>query len=259
MSGFIRILRFTWAIYFLLLFIVFFLLFYPFFRIFLYRRNRYPIAHKLRAIWGRIIMFLSGLIPSTTYEEPLSKDQSYVFVANHFSYLDILSLNVQVHHYFRFMAKSELGNIPLFKIFFRTIDISVNRKSTRASAKAFSYANRALAEGDSLGIFPEGGIGESVPIMRRFKPGAFRMAVENNVPIVPVSILDNFKRMPGGGLDNGGTPGKMRVVVHKPIQTNAIELDEIPALMDQVYHIIQNTINTANFDGAENEDHGSGN
>jgi 1-acyl-sn-glycerol-3-phosphate acyltransferase len=99
----IRFLRFAWAIYFLLLFIVFFLLLFPIFLILLNQRKTYPLAHKLRAIWGRTIMFLSGLIPKTTFEEKLVKTKRYIFVANHFSYLDILSLNVQIGLTVRFM------------------------------------------------------------------------------------------------------------------------------------------------------------
>ncbi|MBI1305356.1 MAG: 1-acyl-sn-glycerol-3-phosphate acyltransferase [Bacteroidetes bacterium] len=243
-----RTLRFAWAVWFLILFVVFFLIFYPFFLLLLNQRSTYPLAHKLRSVWGRIIMFFSGLMPKTTFEEPLDKRRNYIFVANHFSYLDILSLNVQLNHYFRFMAKSELGKIPLFKIFFRTIDISVNRKSTSAAGKAYEYALRAVREGDSLGIFPEGGIGKGAPKMQHFKTGAFKMAVELNVPIVPVSILDNWKRMPDGGLSEGGTPGKMRMVVHKPIETETLTERDVKPLMERCFALIQETINNANFE-----------
>ena len=198
-------------------------------------------------------MFFSGLRPYTWYDTPLNKKQAYVFVANHFSYLDILSLNVQLGHYFRFMAKSELGSIPLFKIFFRTIDIAVDRKSVRNSIKAYQYAERALKEGDSLGIFPEGGIGKQVPKLSSFKSGAFKMAVETNTPIVPVTIVDNWRRLPGGGLDTGGTPGPMRMIVHAPIDTTTLQQHHVPDLMDKVYHIIQNNFDKRNFaDAYEN-------
>ncbi|MFT4521359.1 MAG: 1-acyl-sn-glycerol-3-phosphate acyltransferase [Bacteroidia bacterium] len=242
----IKAFRYIWAVYFLLLFIVFFILFYPFFLITLSRRKWYPIAHKLRALWGYIIMYLSGLWPSTTFEQPLAKKKTYIFIANHFSYLDILSLNVQLGSYFRFMAKKELAQIPLFGIFFRTIDISVDRKNVRESVKAFNYANAALRAGDSLGIFPEGRIGNSVPDMTPFKQGAFKMAVENQIPIVPVVIIDNWKRLPDGGLENGGTPGRMRMVVLKPIETMNHTAADIPMLMKESRSLIQETFNKHN-------------
>jgi 1-acyl-sn-glycerol-3-phosphate acyltransferase len=200
-------------------------------------------------------MYASGLWPITIQKSKLDKNKAYVFVANHFSYLDILSLNVQVPHYFRFMAKSELGKIPLFKIFFGTIDISVNRSSIKDSHKAFTYADEALQQGESLGIFPEGRIGNNVPTMSRFKNGAFKLAIENNIAVVPVSILDNWKRLPDGGLESGGTPGKMRVIVHEPINTDQLTLNDMNALSDKVFDIIQNTFNEFNF-ASKNENPG---
>ncbi|MBO6516697.1 MAG: 1-acyl-sn-glycerol-3-phosphate acyltransferase [Bacteroidia bacterium] len=241
-------LRFTWAIYFFIWFLVVFLLFYPLFLLFLSNRKHYAKAHKLRAIWGRIIMFLSGLRPKTTFEQQLDPQGQYIFVANHFSYLDILSLNVQTGFYFRFLAKSELAKIPVFNIFFKTIDIAVERKSMRGAMEAFRLAGNALNEGDSLGIFPEGGIADQVPNMVRFKSGAFRMAIENNIPVVPITIVDNWKRLPQGGLDSGGTPGKMRMVVHNPIPTSELTTDHLSDLMDRTYNIIQNTFDRLNFE-----------
>lgn len=245
------VLRFIWAVYFFIWFLIVFLCLYPFFLIFLSNPRFYPIAFRLRALWGRIIMFFSGLRPQTTFETALDKSKQYIFIANHFSYLDILSLNVQLRHYFRFLAKSELGSIPLFSVFFKTIDISVDRKSMRGSVTAFQLADKAVKNGDSLGIFPEGGIAKQVPKMVRFKSGAFRIAVDNNIDIVPVSIIDNWKRLPQGGLDSGGTPGRMRMIVHAPISTKGLSSDDIPELMKQTHHIIQNQFDKLNFEAGK--------
>lgn len=241
-------LRYIWAVYFFLWFLLIFLLFYPLFLILLRSEKTYSKAHKLRAIWGRLIMVFSGLFPKTTYEAPLDKNEQYIFVANHFSYLDILSLNVQVKFYFRFLAKKELGDIPLFGIFFRTVDIAVNRQSVRDSVTAFQLAEKALLAGDSLGIFPEGGIANQVPKMIKFKTGAFRLAIQHNIKIVPVTIADNWKRLPQGGLLNGGTPGRMRVVVHKPIDTSAMDISQLSELMANTHDIIQKRFDSLNFE-----------
>lgn len=241
-------LRYIWAVYFFLWFLIIFILFHPVFLILLSNPKYYPAAHKLRAIWGRLIMAFSGLFPRTTYEEPLNKNEQYIFVANHFSYLDILSLNVQVKFYFRFLAKKELGDIPLFGIFFRTVDIAVNRKSVRDSVTAFQLAEKALLAGDSLGIFPEGGIANQVPKMIKFKTGAFRLAIQHNIKIVPITIADNWKRLPQGGLSDGGTPGKMRVIVHKPIDTTSLTISDLSNLMSNTRDIIQKRFDSLNFE-----------
>lgn len=233
-----RILRFAWAVYFLLCFVIFFLLFYPLFLVFLSKPKWYPKAHRLRGIWGGILMILTGIFPSVKFEEKLKRNGTYVLAPNHFSYLDIVTVNVLLPVYFNFMAKSDLGQIPVFGIFFRTIDIPVDRKSPTGSHRAFKEAAERLKAGTSMLIFPEGGIGKSVPEMSNFKVGAFRLAIENNVPLVPISILDNYKRMKSGGLTDGGTPGRMRILVHKPIDVSGMTLEDVPELQKRVFSII---------------------
>ncbi len=242
----IRALRYAWAIYFLVLFVVFFLLYYPFFLVLLSRERFYPKAHVLRRIWGRTIMILSGLRPTTIYEQPLDRNEVYIFTPNHFSYLDILSANVQMPFYFNFMAKSELANIPLFKIFFKTIDVPVKRSSLSGAKMAMNMATDRLKNGVSLLNFPEGGIGETVPTMLPFKKGAFRMAIEHKVKLVPITIVDNWKRLPSGGLESGGTPGKMRMYVHRPIETSNLKEGDEDMLAKQVYSIIESKFNELN-------------
>lgn len=144
------------------------------------------------------------------------------------------------------MAKSELAKIPLFKIFFRTIDIPVERKSVKGAKAAFEEANKRLNDGVSLLNFPEGGIREHVPTMGSFKMGAFKLAIENGIDIVPITLADNWKRMTGGGLSEGGSPGKMRMVVHRPISTKNLKPGDERQLAEQVYRIIENKFNELN-------------
>jgi 1-acyl-sn-glycerol-3-phosphate acyltransferase len=201
----------------------------------------------MRQFWGRFILLTSGVFPSTKFEEKLDPNGTYIFMANHFSYMDILSMIAQTGVFFRFLAKKELSDIPLFGILFRTIDISVDRKNMKKAHNAFVSADNALEHKESLCIFPEGTIGKRVPEMIRFKKGGFVLAVNHQVPIVPVTIVDNWKRLPDGGLTRGGTPGRARTIVHAPISTLGLSLDDIPDLQNRVRQIIQNQFNELNF------------
>jgi 1-acyl-sn-glycerol-3-phosphate acyltransferase len=241
-----KFLRYLWAVYFFIWFILIFLLFYPVFVVLLSRPKWYPKAHTLRRIWGWNLLKLTGLKGEVTYEELLDKKQTFVFTPNHFSYFDIVSVNTQMPFYFSFMAKKELSKIPLFKIFFKTIDIPVDRKSRDGSFKAYQMANRKLKEGISILNFPEGGIGNTVPKMRKFKLGPFKLAIENQVDIVPITIADNWKRLPSGGLEGGGTPGKMRLHIHRPISTKGLKSSDAQHLADNVYRIIEDKFNQMN-------------
>jgi 1-acyl-sn-glycerol-3-phosphate acyltransferase len=185
-------------------------------------------------------MFVSGLIPHVSKDVDFDVSKPYVIVANHFSYLDIVTTNVMLPLYFSFMAKKELADIPIFAIFFKTIDIPVDRSRNRASYQAFEKAQSKLDKGISVMVFPEGGIGTTVPKMRRFKSGAFRLAIENKVPVLPVTIADNWKRLYSGGLEDGGTPGKMRIHIHRPLSTSHLKVEDVNNLKSEVYRIIEN-------------------
>jgi 1-acyl-sn-glycerol-3-phosphate acyltransferase len=238
--------KYLWAIYFAIWFILIFLTIYPFFLLFLSREQWYPLAHKLRRGWGKLLMFLTGLRGKTTYEEPLDRQKTYVFTPNHFSYFDIVSVNTQMPFYFSFMAKKELMKIPLFKIFFKTIDIPVDRHSKKGAREAYIGAHEKLKKGISILNFPEGGIGETVPTMRKFKLGPFKLAIEYGLDVVPITLPDNWKRLPSGGLLDGGTPGKMRMYVHRPIETKHLKPGDEVELAQRVYRIIEEKFNELN-------------
>lgn len=242
-----RILRYIWAVYFLIVFALVFLILYPFWVFMLRKRSNYRRVHRMRQWWGKFIMLASFVRPRTESKSKLDPNQTYIFMANHFSYLDILSMIAQTGHFFRFLAKKELGDIPLFGILFRTIDIPVDRKNMKKSHEAFLAADDALDNGESLCIFPEGRIGSKVPEMSRFKRGGFVLAINHQVDIVPMTIVDNWKRLPGGGLENGGSPGKARTIIHEAISTKGLTVEDIPELQKRVYDIIQNQFNALNF------------
>ena len=239
----------TWILYFLILFVIFFLLLYPLFYWFLRVQNRdkgWGNAHKLRRIWGKIIMALSGLRPQNIYQQKINPNGTYLIVANHFSYLDILSLNVQLPIFFRFIAKAELLKIPLFNLFFKTIDIATDRYTKKGAKETMHQSAKSLKDGHSLAIFPEGKMSKSIPNMMPFKLGAFKLAIEHKLPILPVSILDNHRRLFYDGWSKGGTPGKMRNFIHKPIPTDELNSSDAKALSLKVYHIIENKLKEKN-------------
>lgn len=242
----LKILKYVWAIYFLAWFTIIFLLFYPFFLVLLSRELWYPKAHSLRRVWGRLLLLLSGIRSEVTYDEALDKAKTYVFTPNHFSYFDIVSVNTLMPFYFSFMAKKELTNIPLFKIFFKTIDIPVDRHSITGAREAYRQAHKKLDKGISLLNFPEGGIGPQVPKMRKFKMGAFKLAIDQGIEVVPITILDNWKRLPSGGLLEGGSPGKMRMHIHRPIPTDNLKPGDEQDIADKVYRIIEEKFNSVN-------------
>lgn len=234
-------LKVLWSIWWFLVFAILFLLLYPLFVYLLSNEKRYGAANNLRRIWAHGIFIFSGLFWKVTFEQKPDKNKTYIFCPNHFSYLDIPMFAFCFKGNFRYMAKMELDNIPLFNIFFRTVDIPVNRGNFRESHKSFIEAQKSLKKGMSLVIFPEGTIGSNPPELLNFKNGPFRLAIENEIEIVPITFLNNYKLL-HVEKKFWGRPGIAKAIVHKPISTAGLQLTDQNMLREKVYQIISNTL-----------------
>jgi 1-acyl-sn-glycerol-3-phosphate acyltransferase len=231
--------KIIFAIYFAICTLLGFSVLYPFFALFLSNNKWYSAAHTTRKIWGWWLFISGGLWVKQIEEVPIHWNEAYVVVSNHTSYLDIPTLTVKLPMFVNFMAKIELARIPFFGIFFRTIDIAVDRKNIRQSVWAFQQAKEQLIkENKSIVIFPEGTIPTTVPKMGRFKEGAFRLAIETQKPLLPVTIIGNWIALP----DQGKTrfrPARIVQYVHEPIDTKGMILDDVESLKLKVYTIIE--------------------
>lgn len=231
------------AIYFAIITFVGFVVLYPGFAITLNNPKWYHLGHQLRKIWGRWLFFGGCIWVKHIEEVPFDKkNTAYVIAPNHTSKLDIVTLTVKLNINFNFMAKIELARVPVFGIFFRTIDIAVDRKNARQSALAYQRSvDQLKKEKKSIVIFPEGTIPGNTPKLNRFKEGAFKLAVETQTPILPVTIIKNWEVLP----DNGKLrfwPGRVIQYVHPPIDTKGKTEADIPALKQQVYDLITNKL-----------------
>jgi len=221
-------------IWFALPFLVMFPLFY-----FALVTKRFDLVYKLKRLWARIISIATFIYPIVSYTtKKYHLPKPCIIVSNHTSYLDIIFSPFYIDHTAVYMGKYELLQIPLFKYFFVYLDIPVNRKSMKDSHKAFSDAGKKLDEGLSQVIYPEGTISEHGKL-RPFKNGAFKLAVEKQVPIVPVANLNNWKFLENGGFfKSNGRPGIPRIIVGDPISTEGMTETNIPELKEKVITFI---------------------
>jgi 1-acyl-sn-glycerol-3-phosphate acyltransferase len=228
------------ACWLLLLFVMSFLLQYPLYVLLLRIKQAHPLAHRLRVGWAWFLFAGIGMRLQVKQEVKLKRRTPYIYCANHTSYLDIPVLAAAVPGTSHFMAKHELAKIPLFGLFFRTIDIAVPRGHHRGSHRAFEQAMERVKKGGNIMIFPEGGILPGAPLLKPFKSGAFRLAIANNIPIVPVSLVDNWRILedaPWPAL----SPRKSRVVVHAPLYPADVNYDE-HLLRKRTHEIIEQTL-----------------
>ncbi|KIA95882.1 acyl-phosphate glycerol 3-phosphate acyltransferase [Pedobacter kyungheensis] len=239
----IKILRQLHRIWFLFWIIFFFALFYPFYYLTSRNERYYGILNFFRKANSFLCSFFSGVFFAYHYEEKLDRNQTYIYCANHSSNLDIMIFCIMGHGKYHFMGKDELLNNPVLGIFFKTIDISVNRDSKISAFRAFKKAGENLEKGMSLVIFPEGKIDDHYPPkLGEFKNGPFRLAIDKNIPLVPVSLSNVWQINWDDGAKYGSKPGICDIYVHKPINTATMTTDDSDKLKEQVYQLIDSKL-----------------
>lgn len=238
------IIRPIWKIWFFICFAVPFLLLFPIFFYALFN-GKYDLVYNLKRLWARIISWLTFLFPNIQY-----KKQKYllpkpcVIVCNHTSYLDIVFSPFYITHTAVYMGKAELLKIPLFKYFFVYLDIPVRRKSATDSHRAFVRAGEIIDRGMSMVIYPEGTISPKGKL-KPFKNGAFKLAIEKQVPVVPVVNLNNWHFLENGGFfKSNGRPGIPQIIVGEPIETKGLDIEQIEELKNKVYTFIKSELDT---------------
>ena len=197
----------------------------------------YPQFFILARLWAKIILWGMGLPYRIVREQQLEQGKSYMLVANHTSMTDIMLMLVISKNPFVFVGKKELVKIPIFGFFYKRTCILVDRSSSKSRFEVFKRAQARLNQGLSICIFPEGGVpdDENV-ILDEFKDGAFRLAIEHQIPIVPMTFYDNKKRFPFKFFS--GSPGLMRAKVHEFVETEGLTLDDKKDMKDRVRQII---------------------
>lgn len=235
----IRLLKKLHACWYIFSVVFSFLIFFPFFYYYSRKPERYPQLNFYRRRFGWLSSALAGFFYRYQYEKEIIWDRPYIVCANHTSNLDISAVTWMMQGNFAFLGKEELVRNPVLGIFFKTIDIPVNRESKIASFRAFKKADEYLAKGMSLVIFPEGRIGnEYPPVLHEFKNGPFRLAIERQIPIIPVCIDQIWELMWDNGFRYGSKPGISTLWVHAPIETTGMTVEDADRLKEQVYQAL---------------------
>jgi 1-acyl-sn-glycerol-3-phosphate acyltransferase len=210
--------------------------------IFLQHKDTKRFAHRLVRIWSHLFFAFGFLRFEVVSEQKIDPKQVYVFCANHFSYLDIPAFVKILPNYFSFVGKSSIKKVPLFGYLYSRLNILVDRNDRASRSATLAKSIRALQSNRSIIIFPEGGItSKNFPYMSSpLKDGAFAMAIQQQVPILPVSFLNNHQLMDDDYI--ALKPGLIQVRVHAPIETLGLTQEDLPVLREKVFQKIQQPI-----------------
>lgn len=201
----------------------------------------YPAFFKIARAWAKTVLFVMGFKTEVIEEQVFKKEKSYMFCPNHTSMIDVFVMLAITKNPFVFVGKVELTKIPIFGFFYRRTCIIVDRSDSKSRTAVFDEARLRLSNGLDICIFPEGLVpdDESV-VLSDFKNGAFRLAIEYQIPIVPITMYD-CKRLFSYTFFSG-SPGKLRVKVHSFIKTEGLTLKDCNSLKKQTYDIIHNEL-----------------
>lgn len=235
-----------WRIWFYTLVVVIIIILFPLLVLSILKESWYPYFFKLARIWSKGILFGMGFYYKVKKTVPIIPNQSYMLVSNHTSMADImLMLAILPKNPFVFVGKKELAKFPLFGFFYKRTCILVDRGNARSRHNVYKRAQERLSQGLSICIFPEGGVPDEIVVLDAFKDGAFRLAIEHKIPILPMTFFDNKKRFPFSFFK--GSPGIMRVKFHQPIETKNLTLESKVALREEVRELILADLESGSF------------
>ena len=200
----------------------------------------YKSFFKIARAWGKTILFVMGFSPVLKTEEEIDPTKSYLFIANHASLIDVMLMLSVLKNPAVFVGKKEVRKLPVFGYVARKSSILVDRGNAESRKEVYISAQEKLNKGLSIAIFPEGLVPHEDVILSEFKNGAFRLAIEHQIPIVPMTFYDVKKRFSWTFFS--GWPGKLRVKIHNFIQTEGLTLDDMEATKQKAYDIIYNEL-----------------
>lgn len=232
-----KLLRVLHTFYGFIVFVTLFMIAFPFLMVPIIFPSRFKWIGFVNRWWARGLFFFIGVPVKVEYRKKLNIRQTYIFCPNHFSYLDIPTLGLNVCNAI-FVGKNDMEGIPLFGYMYKKLHITVDRSKLKSRYTTLKRSMEAIDHGKSLVIFPEGGImTEREPVLSRFKDGAFRIAIEKQIPIVPVSIPYNWILLPTDQFILHWH--SLKVTFHEPIDTQGMTIDDLDTLKDKVYQVIE--------------------
>ncbi|MBI1837639.1 MAG: 1-acyl-sn-glycerol-3-phosphate acyltransferase [Flavobacteriia bacterium] len=202
------------------------------------------MAFKVMKIHAFLLLVFAGARLKVDGKENIPKSGAYIICPNHTSFIDIFCIYTVFKDYFVFTGKKEIEKWPLFHIYYTSgMNILVDRENNDGNFQSFKRMSQVLAEGKPLAIFPEGTISKKAPQLEPFKTGAFTLAIQRQVPILPISFVTNWKILQRGTFFKAKCgPGIARMIIHPPILTTGMKKSESLALQEKIENCIQQSL-----------------
>ncbi|MCD4750640.1 MAG: 1-acyl-sn-glycerol-3-phosphate acyltransferase [Thermoanaerobaculales bacterium] len=188
------------------------------------------------ALWARFNAYLTPMLVTVSGRENIDPEQSYVIISNHFSFFDVFVLYGWLGVDFKWVIKKEMRRIPGLGIGCEKLGhIFIDRSDRKAALASINAAKPRFIHGTSVIFFPEG-TRSRTGRMGPFKKGAFRVALDLGLPILPITLIGTPEILPPTGTDL--LPGRAEVIIHPPVLTEDVNEADLLKLMNQCRGII---------------------
>lgn len=200
------------------------------------------LIYKISRFWADAFLFMVGIKYSNIDEELLNKNQEYIFVTNHISYLDIpMMMKVARGQNMRILGKAEMNKIPVFGSIYKRGTVSVDRSNPEERTKSLQELIEFIHKKISVLICPEGTFNTTHDPLKKFYDGAFRIAIETQKPILPILFLDTYDRLNYKSIFSLN-PGKCRSVYLSRTITEGLTLEDLPFLKQKIFEQMEEAL-----------------
>lgn len=234
-----RLIITLWAI---LVFWGIFLILFPCFFVLLIQPKKFTqdLAHGiLNRIWSFFTLYVGSFTRVVVINNASNlPNKPYIIAANHNSFLDIPVISLAVWRQLRFLGRIEFKKVPLFGWMYARLHVLINRKDSQQTAAAMEQVKKHLLEGTSIVIFPEGTTKHPLPI-GNLKNGAFRLAIQTKIPILPVTIINSRNILDRNFILN---PGTVKVIIDPPIETDNWSDEHLDEAKQSIYNLFEQNI-----------------
>ena len=189
-------------------------------------------------VWADVWFALAFIFHRNIYIEKPRKHQSYIYVANHISYMDSPIVAKTFRHPIRALGKVEMAKVPIFGLIYKNAIVTVDRSSPENRAKSVLLLKSILKKEISVLVFPEGTFNTTHKPLKEFYNGAFRVAVETGTPIKPVLLLNSYDRMNYESIFSLN-PGKSRSIFLPEVPVEGLSANDVDLLKEKVFKMME--------------------
>lgn len=231
---FFNILYLIWGfisfIFFMLLMVPFVLLSFLIFN----GKRATDVAFKFLNIWGFGFNTLMAYRYKVLNASVVKEQQPYIFVVNHNSYLDAIAIVRVIPKSFKPLGKIEMCKVPIFGMIYKKLVVLIDRSSKESREQSVILLKEEIKKGQSILIFPEGTMNKTSKHLTDFYDGAFRIAIETQTPILPLTIINTKELMPRVN-PLAIKPGLITCVFSPSFEVAGLTLEDLPILKANVF------------------------